>query len=409
VYECDIVKIGIAGPVTLQMLAQHVSSGANLPLGYKFAPMATWVQDLMTRGHQVVLFTLAPDAPAPRCYAGSQLTIHVGRYRAHGRARDFFALERQDLLAAMLADPCDIIHAHWTYEFAWAALDTLRPVLVTAHDAPMQILRFSRDPYRFVRLVMAWHVARRAQFITAVSDHVANHFRGLFRYRGDMRTIPNAITPDLFIQRRHTGGQKIGKALTFATVLCGWGKLKNNATVLQAFQRVRRSLPNARLLMFGNEHAPGEKAEEWARAHGLDGGVQFVGMVPHNRLIERLVSEVDVFVHPSREEACSAAVAEAMALGLAVIGGECAGGVPDMLDYGQAGVLVDVKSPEQMAVAMLRLADARLRDHFSVEAQRSARAKFNSTAVFSAYENAYRDVVESYGRASATVSTSLAR
>lgn len=388
------MKIGVAGPVTLPMLAHHVCEGEELPPGYKFAPMATWVEALLARGHQVSLFTSAPELDEPRTFKGDRLTIHVGRYRPRHRARDFFATERQDLLAAMRADPCDIIHAHWTYEFAWAALDSGRPVLVTAHDAPLQIFRFKPDPYRFIRLLMAWHVIRRTQFMTAVSDHIATHFRRVFRYRGNMRTIHNALTDNLFASSMQCGAQTKTRFLTFATVLVGWGKLKNNVNVLAAFQRVRGTLPEARLVMFGEDHGVEEKAQLWARANGMDGGVEFAGMVPHGQLVERLVSEADVLVHPSLEEACPMAVSEAMALGIPVIGGRLSGGVPEILDYGLSGILVDVSSPKNMAHAMLSLADAEVRSNFSEKGRRSARDKFNPAAVFSAYEDAYQEVLD---------------
>ena len=94
------MKLGISGPVTLPMLAKYVERGAELPEGYRHTALATVVEALLARGHQVSLFTLAPEVSEPCTFRGPQLTIHVGRYRARHRARDFFALERQDLLRA---------------------------------------------------------------------------------------------------------------------------------------------------------------------------------------------------------------------------------------------------------------------------------------------------------------------
>ena len=319
------MKIGVAGPATLPMLADHVVSGSELPAGYAFAPMATWIEALMTRGHQVVLFTLAPEAKEPRTFKGDQLTIHVGRYRSRHRARDFFACERQDLLRAMLEDPCDILHAHWTYEFALAALDSGRPALVTAHDAPLRILRFTPDPYRFVRFLMALRVAQRAPYMTAVSDHVASHFRRLLGYKGDIRTIPNSLPDDLFAHASQRDGKQKTSTLTYATVLCGWGKLKNGARAIEAFRRVRQTQPNSKLIMFGNDYGVAESAERWAQANDLVEGIEFAGILPHREMINRLVSEVDVLIHPSREESFSMAIAESMVLGIPAIGGHNAG------------------------------------------------------------------------------------
>ena len=68
------------------------------------------------------------------------------------------AAGRQGPLAIDPRDP-DIVHAHWTYEFALGAIESRVPTVVTAHDAPLSILRLNPTPYRLARTVMAWQVA----------------------------------------------------------------------------------------------------------------------------------------------------------------------------------------------------------------------------------------------------------
>ena len=189
------MKIGFAGPASLHMLANHVRNGQALPAGYEFPPMSMWTLQLLARGHRVVLFTHAPGITEPRSYFGDRLTIHIGRQRARGRARDFFAVERRDLVEFMRADPCDIIHANWTYEFALAALDSGQPVLVTAHDAPLRVLWYLPSPYRFMRLCMAWRVARRAPYLTAVSQDTAGHFAVICSTSGPSQSCPMHCRP----------------------------------------------------------------------------------------------------------------------------------------------------------------------------------------------------------------------
>jgi glycosyltransferase involved in cell wall biosynthesis len=58
-------------------------------------------------------------------------------------------------------------------------------------------------------------------------------------------------------------------------------------------------------------------------------------------------------VHPSRWEACCMAIAEAMSLGLPVVGGRDSGGVGWQLDQGRAGILVDVTDPRDIARGIL--------------------------------------------------------
>jgi glycosyltransferase involved in cell wall biosynthesis len=388
------MKIGFAGPASLHLLADHVHNGQAMPSGYEFPPMSLWTLQLLARGHRVVLFTHAQGVTRPQSYFGDRLTIHIGRQRARGKARDFFALERRDMVEMMKADPCDIIHANWTYEFALAALDSGQPVLVTAHDAPLRALRYFRTPYRFMRLCMAWRVARRAPYLTAVSQDTAGHIRRYLRYKRPIAIVPNALASEDFELGRARKEHPHHGAFTVASVLTGWKGLKNGPAALKAFGILRRSLPDAHLLLFGHDYAPGGPAETWARQNNLTAGVEFAGPVPNRSLLRRLAREADVLLHPALEESFGMAVAEAMALGLPVVGGKHSGAVPALLDYGRAGELVDVRSPSEISDSLALLAaDSTRRQRLGVRAFESALERFNSDVVFEQYEEIYMKIL----------------
>ena len=83
----------------------------------------------------------------------------------------------------------------------------------------------------------------------------------------------------------------------------------------------------------------------WAQKKGLSDGVNFVGPVDPDELID-IYEQVDLMVHPSMEESFGMVLVEAMARKIPVIGGEKSGAVPWVLDNGKAGVLTDIRSPE---------------------------------------------------------------
>lgn len=402
------MKIGIATPVSLRLLERHVERGTELPTGYEFPLHAILIEEYLRRGHQISLFTTDRTICESKTFWGNRLTIHImhSRLQARHRMKDFFAAERAGLIAAMKSDPCDIVHAHWTYEFALAAIASGQPYVVTAHDAPLQILRLTLRPYkvfayRFIRTLMAIEVARRARYLTAVSPYVARHFRKILRYPNPIEVIPNGLPESAFVsrERKQGGGES---EVTFATVLTGWGRYKNGQVALRSFEHVRKVVPQARLLMFGWGHGEGEEAWLWARERGMSEGVEFVGSVPHPLLLERLDAEVDVLVHPSLQEAHPVSVVEAMALGIAVIGGTHSGGVPFTLENGKAGLLVDVRSPQEVAQAMLRLAkDPETRLALGKSAYESAWRRFRIESVVDAYEETYDEVLMNFARGKA--------
>lgn len=383
------MKIGIAGPVSLKMLASYVNEGRNLPTGYRFAPMAIWVEELLRRGHQISLFTLAPGISQPMSFTGDNLTINIGRYRAHARARDFFKQEIHDLKNAMRNDPVDVLHAHWTYEFALAALSSGYPVLVTAHDAPWKILRFYLHPYRVIRLIMAYQVCNRAPVISVVSPYLARHYRNCMRYHGRIEIIPNSVPNILFEKPIRTNNS--GRII-FASNLIGWGKMKNGQVLIKAFSILHQQYPNSELWMFGEGHGHGQAAQQWAENHHCTESIQFRGQVPYFTLFNELSDNVDVLVHPALEESFSMAVAETMALGIPVIGGKSSGAVPDTL--GKGGLLVNVRKPQEIADAMIRLAkDPALRAELGKTGREKAKQVYSLDQVISQYEHLYHQLL----------------
>lgn len=390
-----MLKIGIAGPIPIQHFARQLDlpsrSGQLLPAGLSGTAVANLVEAMLRRGHQIVVFTLDRSVGSEVILDGPGIRICVAPCRATHRARDFFAAERSWLLQAIRRERPDLVHAHWTYEFAIAALDSGCPTLVTAHDAPIHILRFMPDPYRFIRLLMAWKVARRTAHLTAVSSYVADHFRKFLGYRRPIPVVPNPLPQEILELGDCRGALHPQSPFTVATALTGWTGLKNGPAALRAFGRVRKALPQARLLMFGHDYAPGGPAEIWASSRRLTQGVEFAGVLPNRELIRRLAHEAHVLLHSSREESFGMPVAEGMALGLAVVGGQSSGAVPWLLENGRTGVLADVTSPSRIAEALLDLArDPARRERLGQAARSSAYRRFHSDVVVDQYEALFR-------------------
>ncbi len=390
------MRIGIAGPITLEYLRPYLDVGVStwLPSGLGGTSLIYLVEELLRRGHQIVVFALDPEVEQETIFAGARLKVCIAPFRRRHRARDLFRAERNWLCRAMQRERPAIVHAHWTYEFALAALDSGLPALVSAHDAPLRILRFSPDAYRLARTTMAWQVCRRASHMTAVSSYAAGHFRRVLRYHGRMVVVPNGLPPQVFrlgVERTHVNR---GGEVTFASVLSGWDGPKNGDAILYAFLLLCQRRPDVHLVLFGPECGPGGVAEQRARALGLASVVEFAGYASPDHLLHRLAAEADVLVHPSLEESFGMPAAEAMALGIPVIGGIHSGAIPDLLEQGRAGLLVDVRRPAEIAEAMLHLAERpSLRQSLASAGHRAAERRFTTAVVADGYETAYRQVL----------------
>jgi glycosyltransferase involved in cell wall biosynthesis len=309
-----------------------------------------------------------------------------------GRALDFFSFERDGLLAAIDEFAPDVIHAHWTYEFAWAALDSGLPTVVTAHDAPAQVLRYMPDLYRLCRFMMARRVIARAPVLTAVSPDLAAELRPWVKGDRHIHVVANPLDKAVFqLGRLPMDPSQPGLMM----VLNGWNGLKNGKSALRAFAASRMRAPHLRLICFGAGWAEGGPAQQWARANRIHEGVEFRGPRPHDDILACMRTSV-ALVHPSRNEACSMVIAEAMSVGLPVIAGRKTGGVAWQLDDGRAGWLVNIQDPAQISAAIDELISSPSRWSQVCSAAKSrAVSLFEVDRVVDEYEELYRRVLTS--------------
>lgn len=351
--------IGIAGPITPHMLQEHLDEKSIAKLasinGIGGISVTLLVKSLLERGQSLVIFTLDQAVREEVVLTGSRVRICIGPYRLRHRARDFFAAERNYLLGAMRRERPAIINAHWTCEYALAALDSGIATIVTARDAPLTILRLNPTPYRLVRTVMSFMVARRTSMMTANSPYTSWYWRKRMFFRGPITVIPNGVPDSLFAFDPNRPRPK--RPVTFGMILSTWGGPKNSKKGIEAFARLKKQCPDVRLCMFGIGYGPQQEACRWALRRGLAEGIEFVGPLSHDILMQRLAKDIDILVHPALEESFGIPLIEAMAMGIPVIGGQNSGAVPYVLDQGRAGLLVDVRSPRALAEAMLHLID----------------------------------------------------
>jgi glycosyltransferase involved in cell wall biosynthesis len=125
----------------------------------------------------------------------------------------------------------------------------------------------------------------------------------------------------------------------------------------------------------------------------LEGGVVFEGTLTHEDLL-RLLQRASVYLHTARTEAFNTAIAESMALGVPVIGGARSGGVPYQLDYGRAGLLVDVGNHLAVADAIEKLiANEELGTTLRERAWSRVNRLCQPSVVIEAYEKIYQQLL----------------
>lgn len=369
------MHITIVGPANAREFAEHLPREVPAPEGMGGTSVNELVHGLLDLGHRVSLITGSYGLPETWQARGQFLEVTVVPFRekARSRALDFFASERRLLSIAIAESRPDVVHANWTYEFALAALDArVAPTLVTAHDAPLTVLRLMPDPYRFFRTLLAYRTRLKIQHLTSVSPDLARRWRTQMAYRRPISVIPNPI-PDLAIDL------ELRSATPIVLGIGNDSRLKNFRALLRAFPQVLAAHGDAQLRLIG----PGLDADgpmaRWARTKHLDRSVTFVGGVHRTRLAREL-SLATVFCHPSLEESFGNVLIEALKAELPVVAGDRSGGVPWVLFDGKAGLLVDVRKPARISEGIISAirdpsatiakdldVEAELRDRYSIE------------------------------------------
>jgi glycosyltransferase involved in cell wall biosynthesis len=139
-----------------------------------------------------------------------------------------------------------------------------------------------------------------------------------------------------------------------------------------------------RLEIYGDGPLRGELESQ---AERLGVGAEFHGF--HDDLRERLRG-FDVFVLPTRGDNLPVSILEAMAQALPVVSTRV-GGVPELVEHGVTGLLVEPDDPEGLAGALTTLlADPALRASCGRAAAAKARAEFDNTVVARRMLDLYR-------------------
>ncbi|MFM0286872.1 glycosyltransferase family 4 protein [Paraburkholderia megapolitana] len=193
---------------------------------------------------------------------------------------------------------------------------------------------------------------RRSRVITAVSQKVAAEIEAIgLTPDNRLDVIYNGVDTQGFAAAQGDRAKFGLPADAFLLLFVGDLRTprKNLGTVLEAL----RHLPE-RVQIAVAGYLPGSPYPEQAKALGIAHRVHFLGLVKEMPV---LMHSVDTFVFPSRYEAMSLSLLEAMAAGLPVVTARTAGGA-EIITPECGIVLEDPDDPKALAAAIAKLAGA---------------------------------------------------
>ena len=385
------MRIGIVSPFPIAEISNLLNDDCQGLLS-KFASdrgisIASYVRGLLQLGHEITVITSDQNLKSNLCLlTGNNLKVYVlpKRERARQRVIDLYRKERRAICNLIDTLEVDIIHAHWTYEYAYASLQTKKPTLITAHDAPLTILRYLHNLYWTIHVVIAFIVRIKSKDIAFVSPSLLKQWKRQMLWKGN-----SFITPNSTKLLRESAIVNIGSERCIA--ITDVGSHKNTKKLLKAWSKVLVSNPNAQLDLIGYGTAVNEKLYMWANLNQLNKNINWIGFLSRSKLEEHLLSS-DILITPSLSESFGLTAMEAMSAGIPVIGGINSGGIPYVVD--DAGLLVDVKSSKEIANGIVTLLNSpKLRLELGNNGIQRVRKVFSTQIVCSNLESIYQFII----------------
>lgn len=166
----------------------------------------------------------------------------------------------------------------------------------------------------------------------------------------------------------------------------GWIiKEKGIHDILEACSIVKSQRSDFQVDLVGPVYCDEVELRSLIEERSLQDLVKIIGPIHSRDSLKQKYTNADVFVFPSHYEGFPMALLEALSCGLPCIGSRV-GGIPDILDDGRCGFLVEPKAPEELAKALIAvLADHELRTKLSNTSRVRAVQEFSISASVESY------------------------
>jgi len=352
---------------------------------------------LVRLGHRVEVYTTNVDGPGI-CDVPLDRPVDLHGVQVHyfpiGSPRRLYrsaAMKRR--LHEAIAD-FDLVHLHSVYLWpTWAAARAARAARIPYIISPRGMLVKSMIRRKSRWLKTAWiTLIERRSLAQAAAVHVtaeleAANLRALGLRLPPIRCIPNGVDfPDAEPPPPAVPGT--AHAQPYALFLSRIHWVKGLDRLIDAWRQV----PELQLVIAGpDEGGYRQTLQRLVASYGLGDRVQFIGKVGDDDKWA-LYRNAMFFVLPSYSENFGNAVAEAMAMGVAVIVTPQVG-IAATVAAAEAGIVTS-NDPASLGAACRRLsADPALRQHMGGNGECAAKRLFSWPAIASAMEKVYREAI----------------
>jgi len=294
----------------------------------------------------------------------------------------------------------DLLHVHYAIPHSVSALLARQmlatrgrrlPFVTTLHGTDITLVGLDRSYLPITR-----YSIQQSDGVTAISNYLKEKTFESFEISREIEVVTNFVNCDVYTHIKdeaHRTEARLKLAAPDEAILMhlsNFRPVKRVPDVVKIFARVAREVP-AQLILIGD--GPDRSAAEWlAHDLGIQARVHFLGK---QERVNELLPLADILLMPSELESFGLAALEAMACKVPSVATRV-GGVPELIDDGETGLLYEVGDVDGMAQGALNLLNDRNRlDAMREAGRRTAQKRFCSSLVVPQYVRYYEKILKS--------------
>ncbi len=344
-------------------------------------------REMAKRGHKITFLAKknTPTAEALRAEDGfEKIELSPVKYMDVGAMFKIRSLIRQN--------GATLVHAHHS-----ADLGLIAPALWGMQDVRLLFSNYMRIPSPKRDLYHRMEYDRVWKILVASEELKRNALENLPTVSDNVEVLPYGLDLSRFDPAKGQAGWlrakfNLPEDRPVIGVISRLDPLKGQMEMIRAMPRILERFPGAVLALVGGETPELEgkyldalKTE--TSTMRVENSVTFAGETNDTA---PYLAGFTVYVLPSRNETFSLGCLEAMAMGKAIVGTD-AGGTPEMLGYGEYGLLAEPDNPESLAEkTMTLLGDEMLRGQLGEKARSTAMSRYDKKAVMERLSVIYR-------------------
>jgi len=293
----------------------------------------------------------------------------------------------------------DLLHVHYAIPHSVSALLARQmlaargrrlPFVTTLHGTDITLVGLDRSYLPITR-----HGIQESDGVTSISNYLKEKTIADFGVTRHIETITNFVNCDVYKPIKDESvraNERLHLAQPHEAILMhlsNFRPVKRVVDTVKIFARVVRERP-AQLVLVGD--GPDRSAAEWlAHDLGIQGKVRFLGKLER---VNELLPLADLLLMPSELESFGLAALEAMACRVPSIATRV-GGVPELIDDGETGLLYSVGDVDEMAAGALSLlSDPTRLEAIRCAARKAAQQRFCASLVVPKYVKFYEHILK---------------